>query len=385
MTAEFRFPPLKVPKLGVQPSRCREGRLCAGDCDGSASRGLAPRLDSYRTREEQFLAQALSNPESDGNPLVLPEMSKSRGSIVESGDFRFPSRRGTSTQAGCQGVSARSVHLDISTRVNTKAQHLPSGLCDFLPAPEYKFSGNFSKPDPGSPHNTLKWASAFIEGLSWANVILHNIKYFLNFVNNLAPSKRSVWWSLNDDFFDEETQGRGSAEFWFGPPTQSTLNSVRWVIAEMTRRITITPVYFTNNWSTHPNWSDLVFRDQIKACTPYWGWMKTINGVKTIFLCPNWAGFNIHQRWSNIAHELTHVAGRSHECDISCKDAPCGSVSKCDGGVSSHALVTAGKIDVAVKNSQTYTNWFWCFYRAHTTHYCYPLSLSDFGPGGTKT
>lgn len=174
MTAEFRFPPVKVPKVGAH--------TCCGQC-----RRPAVRLDPRGTREEKFFAQALGNPESEGNPLVLSEMRKSRGSIVDSGDFRFPSRRDTSTLAGCQGVSAR--HLDISTN----AQSLPSGLCEFLPVPAYKFSGNFSKPDPVSPHNTLKWASAFIEGLSWANVILHNIKYFLNFVNNLAPSERSVW------------------------------------------------------------------------------------------------------------------------------------------------------------------------------------------------
>lgn len=74
MTAEFRFPPVKVPKVGAHAccGKCREGKPCAGGCGGSTARSPAARLDPRGTREERFLAQALSNPEVDRKPTRVP-------------------------------------------------------------------------------------------------------------------------------------------------------------------------------------------------------------------------------------------------------------------------------------------------------------------------
>lgn len=113
MTAEFRFPPVKVPKVGAHRccGPCREGKPCAGGCGGTAARRPAARPQTLmsvdQARPSRVSGTRLRHPPSTGltpdlsrvmplmeaRPINFTALLVERGLATPGGPFRRPGTR----------------------------------------------------------------------------------------------------------------------------------------------------------------------------------------------------------------------------------------------------------------------------------------------------
>lgn len=344
--SEFRFPPIKPTSTITFKNRCGNSHT--------------PKTLIAATPEVRF--------------------DRKLGSHVQMPECGF---RGFGDSRSMRSTNLGQPEVDPSFLI----KDLGDSKCPFVQPPKLAPSNvSFSQPHPATSYNGAQWSSALAEAMAWTNTILHNIIYYLNWVSSLVfPWDRAKAWNYNDDFYESETQGYGSPRSWFGPvnsleaPSFTTLNTVKTVFASMVQPIiTGTPkIIFSNNWTTNSSYNaSQAFRDKVKNCSVLWGFSRP--SVNTMWLCPEWPGLNIYKRWTNIGHELTHYAGRTHQCSTLCFDPdaanPCPQgLGACERGPSCRALVSVGDYQKALKNSMSYTNFVWCFFRAHSEVKCYPL------------
>lgn len=378
--SEFKFPHLNVPAIV-------HGGARAG-CECGSSRVVGGPHKNHRVVLTTGVLPEFTFPNVTTTPVAEVQFSQM---LIAEQEPRNKMSAAPCTGLSGVGLPSRFGRLGVSKPPTSGlVDSLGESLCPFLepPAPP-QYDAVLGSPNPASPFNSLQWGLAFLDAISWAYPIIYNVKYFLNALNNLPSSLQGPLWKFNDEFFDGETMGRGSLQFWFGDRTPTKIQKVRAVINGMLKPLITAPfIRFRNNWTTHPQWSEQWVKDGALTCGAFWAGEKFLNGHHTIWFCAEWPAKNIYERWSNIMHELTHAAGTTHQCSSICLDPPkgdmCVNSKSCDTTGSSQALLQASDFTKLFKNSGTFTNFIWCFFRAHTEHKCYPLSVADFGPGGQK-